>query len=95
MVKDTAIVIGLLSQVKRNYEQAVLEEMAQLGAKVLSLGESEMDVSFGSNLPESIRNVLYLPVLQLMAYYRAIEKGLNPDQPHNLTAVVKLDLESI
>jgi glucosamine--fructose-6-phosphate aminotransferase (isomerizing) len=37
--------------------------------------------------------VLYLPPLQLMAYYRAMAKGLNPDQPHNLTAVVKLDLE--
>jgi glucosamine--fructose-6-phosphate aminotransferase (isomerizing) len=93
MVKDTAIVIGLLSQVNSKYEQAVLEEMVQLKARVLSLGESEADISFGSNLPESIRNVLYLPVLQLMAYYRAVEKGLNPDQPHNLTAVVKLNLE--
>jgi glucosamine--fructose-6-phosphate aminotransferase (isomerizing) len=93
MVKDTAIVIGLLSQVTSNYEQAVLEEMAQLGARVLSIGESETDISFGSNLPESVRNVLHLPALQLMAYYRAVEKGLNPDRPRNLTAVVKLDLE--
>jgi glucosamine--fructose-6-phosphate aminotransferase (isomerizing) len=54
MVKDTAIVIGLLSQVKRNFEQAVLEELAQLGARVLSIGKSETDISFGSNLPESI-----------------------------------------
>jgi glucosamine 6-phosphate synthetase-like amidotransferase/phosphosugar isomerase protein len=27
-----------------------------------------------------------------MAYYRSIAKGLNPDQPTNLTAVVELDL---
>ncbi|MCZ7665987.1 MAG: hypothetical protein M5U34_01455 [Chloroflexi bacterium] len=39
-----------------------------------------------------VRNVLYLPILQLMAYYRAIAKGLNPDRPHNLTAVIELDL---
>jgi glucosamine 6-phosphate synthetase-like amidotransferase/phosphosugar isomerase protein len=25
-----------------------------------------------------------------MAYHRAVAKGLNPDRPHNLTAVVKL-----
>ena len=30
-------------------------------------------------------------VLQLMAYYRSVAKGLNPDRPSNLTAVVKLD----
>jgi glucosamine--fructose-6-phosphate aminotransferase (isomerizing) len=35
---------------------------------------------------------LYLPVLQLMAFYRSIAKGLNPDRPKNLTAVVQLDL---
>jgi glucosamine 6-phosphate synthetase-like amidotransferase/phosphosugar isomerase protein len=34
--------------------------------------------------------VLYLPVLQMMACYRAVAKGLNPDQPHNLDAVVRL-----
>jgi glucosamine--fructose-6-phosphate aminotransferase (isomerizing) len=56
-------------------------------------GDSNTNVSLDSRLPESIRNVLYLPVLQLMAYYRSIAKGLNPDQPHNLTAVVKLNLD--
>ena len=34
----------------------------------------------------------YLPVLQLTAYYRSLAKGLNPDKPQNLTAVVHLDL---
>jgi glucosamine--fructose-6-phosphate aminotransferase (isomerizing) len=49
-------------------------------------------VSFDSGIPESIRGVLYLPVLQLMAFYRSLAKGLDPDRPANLTAVVKLDL---
>jgi glucosamine--fructose-6-phosphate aminotransferase (isomerizing) len=38
-----------------------------------------------------VRGVLYLPILQLMAFYRSSAKGLNPDRPTNLTAVVKLD----
>jgi glucosamine--fructose-6-phosphate aminotransferase (isomerizing) len=38
------------------------------------------------------RAVLYLPVLQLLAWHRSLAKGLNPDQPNNLTAVVTLDL---
>jgi D-tagatose-1,6-bisphosphate aldolase subunit GatZ/KbaZ len=30
------------------------------------------------------------PVAQRMAYHRAVAKGLNPDRPNNLTAVVEL-----
>jgi glucosamine--fructose-6-phosphate aminotransferase (isomerizing) len=59
----------------------------------LSLGESDADVAFESQLPEEVRNVLYLPVLQLMAYYRAQAKGLDPDNPRNLSAVIYLDDE--
>ena len=70
----------------------MLEEMRNLGAGLLTLGESGTNVSFDSGLQEEIRNVLYLPVLQLMAYYRAVAKGLDPDQPKNLTSVVELDL---
>jgi glucosamine 6-phosphate synthetase-like amidotransferase/phosphosugar isomerase protein len=29
--------------------------------------------------------------LQLMAFYRSLAKGLNPDRPKNLTAVVQLN----
>jgi glutamine---fructose-6-phosphate transaminase (isomerizing) len=42
-------------------------------------------------LPETVRNVLYLPVLQLLAYHRSLAKGLNPDRPNNLEAVVRLN----
>ena len=28
-----------------------------------------------------------------MAFYRSLAKGLNPDRPKNLTAVVQLNLE--
>ncbi len=92
MVNESAAVIGLLSEVQHKHETAVLQEMTQLGGHVLALGEADADVVFASGLPEMVRNVLYLPILQLMAYYRAVAKGLNPDRPHNLTAVIELDL---
>jgi len=66
--------------------------MEALGATVTALDESEAEVVFESRILESIRGVLYLPVLQLMAFYRSVAKGLNPDRPANLTAVVKLEL---
>ncbi len=92
MVNENAVVVGMLSDVNRVHEGRVLSEMKELGGTVASLGESEADVCFESKIPESVRGVLYLPVLQLMAFYRSLAKGLNPDSPNNLTAVVKLDI---
>ena len=91
MVGPTALVVGLLSDANRVHEAAVLQEVKKLGGHTFVLGETGPDVAFASNLPETIRNVLYLPALQLMACHRAVGKGLDPDTPHNLEAVVYLD----
>lgn len=92
MVNEKAVVVGLVSESNLNHEKAVLNEMHALGGKIVALAETNADVSFESHIPEQVRGVLYLPVLQLMAFYRSVAKGLNPDRPANLTAVVKLDL---
>jgi len=92
MVNQNAVVVGMLSDANRIHEAKVLSEMKKLGGTVAALGETDADVCFESGIPESVRSVLYLPVLQLMAFHRSLAKGLNPDSPNNLTAVVKLDL---
>jgi len=92
MASKSALVVGMLSDTNRSQELKVLSEMDALGAATLSIGETQAQVNFESGLPEAVRNVLYLPVLQLCAYYRSMAKNLNPDRPSNLTAVVTLDL---
>ena len=92
MVKESAVVVGLLSDKNFDHESAVLYEMQAKGGAILSIAESRAVVAFESGIMESLRGVLYLPVLQLMAFYRSLAKGLDPDRPNNLTAVVKLDL---
>jgi glutamine---fructose-6-phosphate transaminase (isomerizing) len=92
MVTPNTMVIGMLSDANRIHEQKVLDEMTKLGGHVASLGETDAGVVFQSGILEPGRGVLYLPVLQLMSYYRSMAKGLNPDSPTNLTAVVKLNL---
>lgn len=92
MAGETAVVVGLLSDKNYEYERAVLNEMQAKGARILALSETRGDVVFASGIPEEVRGVLYLPVLQLMAFYRSLAKGLNPDSPKHLTAVVTLDL---
>jgi glucosamine--fructose-6-phosphate aminotransferase (isomerizing) len=97
MVDAQTLVVGLLSDAAREPEMAVLREMKGLGAKTLVLSESRDDlawadhlVGFESGLPEVCQLPLYLPVLQLFAYHRAVGKGLNPDAPRHLDAVVQL-----
>lgn len=92
MVDHSTFLIGLLSDLNRSAEEAVLTEMRAIGARTLSLGEVGADISFESGIPEAGRYVLFLPVLQLLATYRALARGLDPDSPRNLSAVVTLNL---
>jgi glucosamine--fructose-6-phosphate aminotransferase (isomerizing) len=91
MVTSTTLVVGLVSEVRGGYERAVLDDTRALGAQVLTIGETDADVAFESALGEAARGALYLPAGQLMALERARAKGLDPDRPHNLDTVVKLD----
>jgi glucosamine--fructose-6-phosphate aminotransferase (isomerizing) len=90
MVNAQTMIVGLVSEANKTYEWTVLEEMKSRGAHILSMGESKADIVFPSGVGEVARNVLYLPIGQLLAFERALARGLNPDQPHNLDAVVKL-----
>jgi glucosamine--fructose-6-phosphate aminotransferase (isomerizing) len=96
MVNERTLVSGLLSDSGREYEMEVLKEMQGLGAKTLALAERAdlegMDflLPLESGLSEVLRSVLYMPLLQILAYYRSMSKGLDPDRPKNLDAVVKI-----
>ena len=94
LVTRTGMVVGLLSNSKRTRD--VLEEVYRVGGQILSLGdEGDLpavgdSVAFMPGLGEIAGSMRYLPALHLMALARATAKGLNPDKPRNLTAVVEL-----
>jgi glucosamine--fructose-6-phosphate aminotransferase (isomerizing) len=94
MITRSTLIVGLVSDEAAGDEVQVLSEVAALGARVFVLGEAVAPiaggpvVAFGSGLPREIRDVLYLPPLQLLAYERAIAQGLDPDRPRHLDAVV-------
>jgi glucosamine--fructose-6-phosphate aminotransferase (isomerizing) len=97
MATDEALVIGLLSDAARTHEERVLSEMSALGAHTVGLRGvpglgHEHAISFEDrDLPAWAVPVLFLPPLQLLAFHRSISKGLDPDNPRNLEAVVSLD----
>jgi len=99
MVNEQTLVVGFLSDTGAAQETRVLEDMSRLGGRTLALVEDRAVfagwqpddvVELQSGLDEWERGPLYLPLIQRMAYHRATAKGLNPDRPHNLTAVVEL-----
>jgi glucosamine--fructose-6-phosphate aminotransferase (isomerizing) len=99
MVDGHTLVVGLLSDAGLAQEVRVLEDMQRLGGRTLALAEDaaalsgwrpDHAVELRSGLDEWERGPLYLPVVQRLAFHRAVAKGLDPDRPHNLTAVVEL-----
>ena len=90
MVTPSTLLVGLIGEDSRAHELAVLSDMRALGGRTLAIGERDLDVAFESGLGQMARDVLYLPIGQLLAFERALRNGLNPDQPTNLSAVVKL-----
>lgn len=99
MVDGRALVVALLSDEAHAQETAVLRDMQARGAQTVALGDQAYAADVNSathcvalpNLPRWARPVAYLPVLQLMAYYRALSNGQNPDQPANLEFVISLN----
>ncbi len=90
MVGESTVIVGLVSETMRDQETKVLAEMRARGAHSVAVVETGGELAFQSGLRTAARNVLYLPFAQLIGYERSMAKGLNPDQPHNLTAVVTL-----
>jgi glucosamine--fructose-6-phosphate aminotransferase (isomerizing) len=90
MITPNALVVALLSDERRGDDMAVVADMQALGARSLTIGSDGADVALGSELGEIARSVLYLPFGQIVALRRSLAKGLNPDRPENLDAVVVL-----
>jgi len=100
IIENGSLVVLLLSEQGRSYELRVAEEMKEYGAKVVILtAEAGEDTAFadyvletrGRTSSDDARCTLYLPLLQYLGYYTALKKNVNPDEPRNLTQVVKID----
>ena len=99
MVNERTLVVGFLTDTAQAEQVHVLKDMKELGARTLALAEdgatlagwqADYLVELCSSLEEWTRSPLYLPLAQRLAYHRAVAKGLDPDRPHHLTAVVEL-----
>ncbi|MBC7218006.1 MAG: SIS domain-containing protein [Candidatus Caldatribacterium sp.] len=97
IVDEETLLIALTSQSAFDMEKEVILEMVRLGATVLHLGLEHLPSPKVVEVLYDEKSVspIFLPLLdvvflQLLGYFRAKKRGLDPDNPKNLTKVVVL-----
>ncbi|MDO9541423.1 MAG: SIS domain-containing protein, partial [Kiritimatiellia bacterium] len=96
-VDEHMLIVMLCSEKGRQWESECANELVSLGGKLMIIGDSNLPPKHNdkyelkTGLSDYARAPLYLPLVQTMAAWRAINLGLNPDQPRNLTYWVATD----
>jgi glutamine---fructose-6-phosphate transaminase (isomerizing) len=100
IVSPAACVTFFLSKEGYSAEAEVLTEMKELGAVTLTVCNqataavrraSDLLIELGLNGNELAALPASIIPAQLLGYFTAVRKGLNPDSPKNLSRVVMLD----
>lgn len=99
IVGSETLVCALLSEANLALEMPVLLEMKELGSQIAAVVNEapavlreQADLLIELNLPvsELARLAVYVVWGQLLGSFRGLEKGLDPDNPRNLSRVVTI-----
>lgn len=99
VVSDATVVTFLISEDNHDAEVEVLEEIKELGAKTLVVAShisdraraaADLAVDLDSDLAEPACIAPFVLAGQIMGFYNALQKQLDPDRPANLSRVVLL-----
>ncbi len=100
IVNPETLITFIVSETGFKSEVAVLEEMKALGGTTLVIANScdsairkaaDYVVELSLDIPELARVAASVVAGQLLGFYTGIKKGLNPDEPRNLSRVVMLE----
>ena len=100
IVSPETLITFILSESGFDAEVAVLEEIKKLGGATLVVTNAanaavrrsaDYLVELELKVPDVARTAASVVTGQLLGYYTGIKKGLNPDEPRNLTRVVMLE----
>ena len=98
-VDEHMLVTILSSDAGHQYDQVLAHNMKALGGRVLVLTDrrvedfidcSDFVMQLDSGLGDGVRDILYMPTLQYLAWYKAVSEGHDPDHPRNLHYYVEL-----
>lgn len=99
LVDHETLVLIVLNAEGYGYQKALVEDILKKGAKVILYSDMPLSeeiegvraaVSFGKPLVGSAVAIPMLLIAQLLSYYNAMARGINPDQPLGLDAWIAL-----
>lgn len=99
IVSSETLVTFFLSESGMDSELAVLEEVKELGGRVLAVANvanarmgrsADYLICFELGIREALRAAAAVIPGQLLGYYTGLRKGFDPDNPRHLTRVVML-----
>lgn len=98
LVGEDTIVIACLTDKEFAYQKALITDLLKKGAKVVvyssrSVEEIEgvsLQVSSDLELDSAVRGIPFIYIPQVLAYYKAVNTGKNPDSPIGLEPWIKL-----
>jgi glucosamine--fructose-6-phosphate aminotransferase (isomerizing) len=97
------LITFILSETGFDAEVAVLEEIKRLGGTTLVISNAgnsvvrraaDYFVELSLHVPEAARAAASVIPGQFLGFYTGMKKGLNPDEPRNLSRVVMLETKS-
>ena len=89
IVPGLPIILLDVNEKYREKTENVFQEVSARGANVLKISDENGELIVGKN--QTFGGVLSNVYIQLISYYCALEKGLNPDFPRNLAKVVTVE----
>lgn len=98
LINDHTLVIVCLNSRPSRYQDDLIRDLLQKGATVVTYSDAplptldgvSLEATSGLNLDDAVRGIPFIFIPQALAYYKAIQKGINPDQPAGLDPWIKL-----
>jgi glucosamine--fructose-6-phosphate aminotransferase (isomerizing) len=95
---ENTLVIAAISKGNLDYQLSLVRDFANKGCKVIvckdntinDIDNVRLNVTYGSELDDISVGIPFVNVSQMISYYKAEQKGLNPDEPEGLDAWIKL-----
>jgi glucosamine--fructose-6-phosphate aminotransferase (isomerizing) len=103
IVSPETLITFIISETGFDAEVAVLEEIKALGGTTVVVANTcstairkaaDYTVELSLDIPEAARAAASVIAGQLLGFYTGLKKGLNPDEPRNLSRVVTLESTS-
>ncbi len=98
LIDDKTLVVACITEEAKRYQEALITDLVEKGATVVIYSEMpheripgvRLQVDSGQSLGPAARGMHFIFLPQILAYYKAREKGVDPDHPEGLSPWIRL-----